>query len=314
MKRLLTILTTFLLMVSCETTTEIIYPSTDLELTVLDEDGNTVTGAQVKMYDQKELYEQAKLEGTPGLEISIDLTDVEGRVYYTDLNHEIDYYFFINYRDRVRFVDFQNYESQFRLGNLSIGSSTQATITLAKADNVVGWFTLEENVQQLPITIFLEGDSIGQVLETVQSEPDNPNTSGTLTFRVKSGITNWFAQSINGCVWSGEFNIRGTDGFVVQKLEYCESGSVSFWTGPENADKLPITVIIESVDNFGIVDQALESAPTSCFKPGTLSGSREKGVYRYVATTADGSCLWTGVVDTTQSACVVVELEACTNE
>ena len=98
MKRLLTILTAFLLMVSCETTTEIIYPSTDLELTVLDEDGNTVTGAQVKMYDQKELYEQAKLEGTPGLEISIDLTDIEGRVYYTDLNHEIDYYFFINYR------------------------------------------------------------------------------------------------------------------------------------------------------------------------------------------------------------------------
>ncbi len=311
MKKLIVIPFAILLAVSCETTTEIIYPSTDLELTILDDRGVIIQGAEVKMFDQKEMYERAKNEGAVGLEISIDLTDAEGKVVYTDLNHELDYYFFINYRDRSKFLDFQNFNTQFQLSNLAIGSKTSATITLAKADNVVGWYTLDENNQQLPITIFLEGDSIGQVLETVQTEPDNPNSSGTLSFRVKSGVTTWRALSVNGCVWSGAFNIRGTDAFTIQKLDYCASGSISFWTGPENADKLPITVVIESVDNFGQIFQTLESAPLGCFAAGTLSGSRERGVYKYVATSADGSCAWTGEFDTSQSACVIVEFEPC---
>lgn len=300
------------LLYGCQNTTEIVYPDTIASVTILDDQGQPLPGAQVRLFDNESSFTRAKVRGDYSGEVRSVTTNESGVVVFDKLNHESSYYFFANFRDRSRLVDLENFNESFRFpGFIPRGSKTDIRIQLKRADNVISFFALPENEFFLPIDIFLDGDSIGRISEVVQRAPEGPNISGTISFRMRSGVTKWYARSPGGCVWTGEFSLTGAQSFVAQELQRCESGSISFWTSSENNASLPITVRLGAIDNFGTLRSAAPVTPSACFSGNTLSGNREAGTYEYIAVSADKSCSWTGTFSLTDGDCKIIYLSDC---
>jgi len=297
-------------LLACESSTDIIFQPTELTLTVLDDRGLIVKGAQVLLFTSEQDFHAFKFDGdltnrTPFL------TDDRGQVLFTDLDEKLSYFFFATYRDRSRFVDLENYNRSFAYpGFLIKGSKTFATIQLERSDNLVVFYSLTQNANQLPLDIFLDGDSVGRITQILDQPPTSPNVSGTLSFRLRDGKTNWYGKSRLGCLWSGQFELGSDDNFTLQELVPCESGAITFWTESGNLDGvLPIAVTLNDKDIFGNLT-AEGNAVSTCFTNG-LSGSREVGSYTYVATSANGQCTWTGSLTVVKGECSIIKLEKC---
>jgi hypothetical protein len=310
MKNIDFLLLSFLIIVACESSVDILYEPTQLVLTVLDDRSAKVKGAQVLIFDNEEELNDFKKKGDIAKQKPV-LTDDNGQVVFTDLDEKLRYYFFVTYRDRSRFVDLENYNKAFAYpGFLIKGSSTRASIQLEPADNVVVFYSLDTNFTQLPLTIYLDGDSVGIVSQILSQPPSSPNVSGTLSFRLRDGVTNWYGQSTLGCLWTGQFTLGTDDNFTLQELGTCESGAITFWTSDLNTDLLPIKVNLNDGDLFGNLTN-ISGTPDKCYTTQGLSGSREKGTYTYVATSANGLCTWTGSLTVSKGGCTQIELEKC---
>jgi len=306
------VLIIFCLIAACESSTDIIYQPTELKVTVLDDLGVPVKGAQVLIFDNEEALIEFREDGDLTNQDPV-LTNDNGQVVYDDLDDQLNYYFFATYRDRSRFVDLENYNSSYAYpGFLAKGSKTKATIQLEQADNIVVFFSLNQNVNQLPIDIFLEGDSVGRISQALDQAPTSPNSSGTLSFRLRDGTTNWYSKSKLGCLWSGQLKLGSEDNFTLQEFGPCESGAVTFWTDGDNSGEgiLPIQIRLNDKDVFGSLIKS-GTTPTTCFGGLGLSGSREIGTYNYYATSANGQCTWTGSIQIIKGECTLIKLEKC---
>ncbi|MFN5168403.1 MAG: hypothetical protein ACK5DD_02155 [Cyclobacteriaceae bacterium] len=295
---------------ACESSTDIIYQPTELTLTVLDDRSLPVKGAQILLFTNEDDLNAFKQSGDLSQQQPVLTNDV-GQVVFPDLDEQLRYYFFATYRDRTRFVDLENYNSSFAYpGFLIKGSKTRATIQLERADNVVVFYSLTQNQTQLPIDIFLDGDSVGRINQVIDQPPSSPNVSGTVSFRLRDGKTNWYSKSKLGCLWSGQFNLGATDNFTLQEFASCESGAITFWAENGNlTGVLPIRVTLNDKDNFGnLINES--TSVIACFSDG-LSGSREVGFYTYIATSANGQCTWTGSFTVTKGECSIVKLDKC---
>ncbi len=302
----------FLLILACESSTDIIYQPTDLTLTIQDDRGIVIKGAQVVIFDNEEDFIEFRNTGDLTNQNPV-LTDDQGQVVYTNLSEQLNYYFFATYRDRERFVDLENYNKAYAYpGFLIKGSKTRATIKLEQADNIVVFFSLNQNASQLPIDIFLEGDSVGRINQTLEQQPTSPNVGGTISFRLRNGITNWYSKSKLGCLWSGQLALGSEDNFTLQEFGTCESGAVTFWTDGDNDGEgiLPIQIRLNDKDDFGSLSKS-GTTPGLCFGSQGLSGSRETGSYNYYATSANGLCTWTGSLQVIKGECTLIKLEKC---
>jgi hypothetical protein len=298
-------------LLSCESSTEIIYEPTELTLTILDDTGVALKGAQVRVFDNEEELNNFKTNGQLEDEFENLLSDEEGHVVLSDLDEKLRYYFFVTYRDRNRFVDLENFNREYVFpGYLKKGSKTTAQIQLEKSDNVVVFYSLPINETQLPITLYLDGDSVAAIDRTVEEVPSSPNVTGTFVFRLREGLTKWYGVSRLGCLWTGQFSLGADDNFTSQEFQQCQSGSVTFWTEDDNDAMLPLTISLGDGDQFGKLYTS-SNEPATCFSTTGVSGSRQSGTYRYIAESLDKNCIWTGEFTLTEGDCIQVKLDKC---
>lgn len=299
-----------LMLIGCESSVDILFEPTELILTVIDDRRQALKGAQVILFDNLEELNQFKEKGDLTAQTP-RLTDDQGQVVFSDLDEKLRYYFFVTFRDRARFLDLENFSKAYAYpGFLIKGSTTRATIPLEPADNLVVFYSLASNQNQLPITLFLEGDSVGVIARALDSPPASPNVPGTISFRLRDGITNWYGRSRLGCLWTGRVDLGADDNFNLQELTTCQSGAITFWTPATNNANLPISIELNDRDVMGTLTRSA-TQPASCFQPGGLSGSRPEGVYNYIARSENRQCVWTGTLRVIQGECTSIQLEPC---
>jgi hypothetical protein len=236
---------------SCKQTKKVTFDPTNVTITVRNDQGNPQSGAEVRVYNDQNAYLNSKNNGFEEGYISKVYSDGAGTVTVTDLNTEKEYYFLASYRDRTRFVDLNNFDQEFKFNKyLSKGVSSQAEITLQPAKSIVGFYAPAALTAQLPVVFYVDGDSIGEIKQTVATV-SGPNQTGMLSFRFSKGTKKWFAYSGKGCFWYGEVNVGSTESFSPVAIQTCNAGAVKFHVTDDNASQLPIRITLNKSDMIG---------------------------------------------------------------
>ncbi len=315
MKKLFPLFALLAVLFSCKNSTEIEWPTTSIQVKVVNDTGALIKGATVKIYDDKELYENDKAQGSGANAWASGFTTDTGVVVFDGLNAEKDHYFLVTARDRQRFLDLNNYDSTFLLSaaNFEQGSQIKAQIHLQQAKSSFSFYSLTLPEDQMPVKVFIGEDSIGSLKAITSVTPTGPEygSDSVLSFRLSQGNQKWYAKSNAGCFWTGELEVDGTEGHKAIELKDCEAGVITFWTKPVNQDVLPVTITLNRVDEVKQLEVAHDDAPSTCLPDGYLNISREPGEYTYYAKSDNSSCQWTGKFTLDPNGCVKIELDEC---
>ena len=304
------------IVLACKQTEEIKFEPTDIDLLVLDDVEAPVEGSVVRMFDDKNKYEEAKQSGLDANYVAKTITDASGHAIFKELNTEKSYYFLVTYRNRVRFLDLDNQDESFVFNQyLSKGTKSKITIRLKPAKSIVGFYASEMTKSQLPISFYIKNesqgyDSIGR-LTTSSAIPNSPSQSGVLSFRLSQGVKEWYALSESGCIWTGSIQVKGLESFEPISLSDCNAGSVSFYVDTENQTQLPIKITLGKTNQIGQLNTSLSDDPKGCFAKGTLTVAKETGFYVYTAESLRNSCVWTDTIQIVKGGCLKVKLTKC---
>ena len=311
-KTLSLLLFSIVLLGACSETQEIIYDPASVTLTILNDSSKAQAAAEVRMYDDIDAYMNSKNNGIYEGYAAKASTDASGKVSFNKLNTDKDYYFLVEYRDRARYVDLNNYEQTFKFTKgLSQGSNTFAQIQLKQAKSVIGFFIPAGMEANLPVKLYLDDDTVGIDMTSVANGAvTQPNQAGVLNFKFSAGLTKWHAKSTKGCYWGGEINVGTTESFAPISLNACYAGSVNFYVDAANKDNLPIKITLDNADVLGNINKYTDTAP-ACFDYYSVSAARDTGTYTYTAESLKNSCVWQGKVKITQGGCQTILLPKC---
>ena len=297
---------------SCKKSQDIIYDPASVQLFVVNDMGVAQPEAEVRMYNDVDAYINSKKNGVYDGYIAKASTDINGKVIFEKLVTDYDYYFLIEYRDRARFVDLNNYDTEFKFSqNLTKGTYTFAKITLSQAKSVVGFYVPQDMAANLPVKLYIGNDTTAVLIDSsAATAVTGPNQKGVLDYRFSAGIQNWHAKSAKGCFWGGSINVGTTESFSPVSLNGCMSGSVSFYVDTTNTVNLPIKITLNSADQIGTLNSTHSGIP-NCFGANMLSAARDTGTYTYTAESLKTSCVWQGKVKITQGGCQTILLPKC---
>lgn len=300
-----------LILAACKKTKEIIYDPTNVDLTVVDDNGNPLQGAVIRLFDDIDKYQNSKEGGAETGYVTKVISDKDGKAYFDDLNSEKSYYFLVTYRDRVRFLDLDNQDQNYAFDQLTRGTTSKIKIQLEPAKSVVSFYANNTISGQLPISLFIDEDSIGTITESVNGKPTTAFEKGTLSFRLSQGTKNWYAKSALGCIWTGQVQVKAIESFEPISLQDCNAGSVTFYTDEENKGILPVKITLGKNDQIGQMNSYLSTVPTGCFQKGTVTAARDVGTYTYTAESVRSGCVWTGTVTIAKGSCSTIKLSKC---
>lgn len=297
---------------SCKQTQEVIYDPANVEILVLNDSSKVQAAAEVRMYDDVDAYLNSKQNGVYEGFTAKSTTDASGKVTFTKLNPEKEYYFLVEYRDRTRFVDLNNYDNSFKFTkNLSKGTNTYAEIQLKQAKSVVGFYVPADMESNLPVKLYFNNDTTAITINSITNGvPTTPTQSGVLSYRFSAGTTNWYAKSDKGCFWSGQIKVGTTESFSPIGLSACYAGSVGFKADTLNKDNLPIKVTLNNADVIGTIYAVAKNGAVT-FEPNVISAARDTGTYNYTAESLKSNCVWQGKVKITKGATQVIVLQKC---
>jgi hypothetical protein len=305
-----TIFIVILLFNACKTTEEVEYEPTVLEVFVLDDLGLKIPGVTVKLFDDINVYEEAKRTGVTSESIGIAISNNEGVATFSNLNANSTFYLYIDHRDRVNLIDLNNFETKYRVSdNMEIGGTTNVTSQLSPAKSAVSFYISSDVADQYPITIYIGGDEVGTIEESFDGVPTNAASNGAFTYKINVG-TKWWAKSATGCLYSGEVDVDGTESFTPIELVECNAGSVTFWVSESQADLLPIQLVLNEEDEAGSITIS-SITPTTCFGTDGLSLGREPGTYTYKASSFAGGCVQVDEFTIEQGTCQLIEITLC---
>lgn len=286
---------------------------TRLGINVLDDNKEKVYGVSVYLFDNEIDFNDAKKTGNVSKRIKEGITEQLGdsvSLVFTNLNYNSDYYVFVSYRDRKRFVDLDNFSTSYLVTQKILYQETTTTVNvnLSQAKSSISFYSNNAPASQFPIKIFLANDSIGKLTENTTGLPNPSSTQGVLNYKISSGDT-WFAKSAGGCFWAGSIEVDGTESFLPIKLEDCDAGAITFWVKDVNASLLPIQLTLNGLDDIGSLQKSGEAL--ECFSEKGLSVGRKAGTYTYTAKSLSKSCNWTGTIDLGVGNCQMIELKPC---
>lgn len=311
---------TLLLFTECENNLEFNYDPTEFIIQVFDDDGNPLEGALVKLFDDFDKYEYEKATGNSNFELLKGFTDLEGNIVFGkngDISTDKNHYLYISFRDRTRFVDLDNFSSNYTISssNTKKGGKSYLSIKLEKAKSAFSFYTKALPESSLPVKIYIDGELSGTLSSLSSAEPSSISTTnddGILSFRLSQGKTTWMGVSQTGCVWLGELVVGGTESHQAIEMTECQAGSISFWIAEEDKSLLPINISLSPNEKIGELTTSSSTTPTTCFSANTLSVSRGAGEYSYFATSANGNCSWSGQFVLASAGCKIIKLEQCT--
>lgn len=297
---------------SCKQTQEVIYDPANVEILVLNDSSKAQSAAEVRMYDDLDAYSNSKENGVYEGFTAKATTDASGKVTFTKLNPDKEYYFLVEYRDRARFVDLNNYDNTFKFTkNLSKGSNSFAEIQLNQAKSVVGFYVPANMQSNLPVKLYLINDTSAITITSITNGvPTTPTQSGVKPYRFSAGTTNWYAKSYKGCFWSGQIKVGTTESFTPIGLSACYAGSVGFKADSLNKNNLPIKVTLNNADVIGTIYAVAKNGAVT-FEPNVISAARDTGTYNYTAESLKSNCVWQGKVKITNGATQVIVLPKC---
>lgn len=295
---------------SCKQNQKVIYDPTNVSIQVRNDQGVPQQGAQVRMFNDINAYLNSKNNGEENGFVEKVFTDASGNVNFKKLDTDKEYYFLVNYRDRGRFVDLDNYDQEFKYSKfLSKGVETLAEINLKPAKSIVGFYLPENLKGFLPVKLLIGIDTIGDLSQSVTSV-SGPTQKGILSFRLSPGKKQWTAVSSQGCIWFGDVNVQPTEGFTPIELKDCNGGSLSFYVGDENFNQLPIEITLNSSNNIGKLNTT-SSSQVTCFDKKALSVAGPPGKYTYTAVFKRGSCVVSDTITITKGNCKIIKLPNC---
>lgn len=292
------------------------YPTT-LAINVYDDEGELLDGVGVYLFDDEERFSNAQLTGIAADNIGLAFTDIQNAttdsssVFFSDLSYDKDYYLYVSFRDRSRFIDLDNFQDNYFVSKdiLDQEAITRVDVNLKPARSAVSFYVEGTSDAAFPIQLFIGNDSIGALVSNANATPTTPDdTSGVLPFRLSSGDT-WYAYSSLGCIWYGDIEVGNTETFEAVELGSCNGGGITFWIDSAYADYLPIDITLDANDELGRLTKSGE--PSSCFGTSGLSVGREPGTYSYLATSSKSGCSWVGEVDVVTGECIFVQLDNC---
>lgn len=308
----------------CESKTEVIDPTTDLIVTVLNASGAAQPQARVALFDDEATFlVQNDNFGTNGA-VRVADTDSIGTVRFDSLRTDVNYYILafttdsVTYRNEGYRLHNDNSSTGFRfLRTLNKSSVTRATLQLRPADALVSFFANDFNTDALPIKIFVRNDSVGvidQIRTDVNSVPINPASNpvqnGVITRVIRLGVNPTAVRFVNSfeCNNISSLNIIGGN-FNRINVNNCTAGVVTFWTDTRNAGNLPISIYINGTNLIGRLTTPLRNPPATVKAPNVLNYVLEPGNYFYVAT-APG-CLWKNEFTVQSNQYTVIPLSPC---
>ena len=300
-----------LLITSCPEPVQPEVQATSFVINVFDDLGEALpSNVQIFIYDDENEYLEDKDLGTFTQGIPY-LTDSIGSVTISDkIDHQNDYYLIIVYRDRSRFVDLDNFDADYRIPDEYIFESTDTyfNVNLKQSKSAISFYIEDFPEEQFPVSILLDGDTIGELTINSEGIPNLPFEDNTISYKLsKSG--QWTAISSLGCFWYGDISVGGTQTFTPIGLGECATGGVTFYSN-DTTDIYPLKVILNNNDDVGFIEE--QGTPQSCFDGSYgLSVSREPGEYSYTISSKDGACQLSGSVLFTLDSCTMVELPKC---
>jgi hypothetical protein len=289
---------------NCKKTSE--QPDTQLVLTIMDDTNAVANGSKVYLYDNYSVFLASWKKTNPAIGALDSVIGSNGNVTFSHLSKDKDYWIHVTY-----FVPPKSFYNN-RTGMNSIspklasGSTTFAEIKL-NALGEVGFYTLGANNNKLPITVFINSDTF-QLSNTITAAPSAPGPN-VLTIFLTPGTYTYEAKGAMGCLWTNQITVAKKT-FIAERLDLCIRGTISFYTGSNNASMLPITVVLNNKDNVGNITQTINASggPVKCNDPGTISTIRDPNFYTYSATSAAGGLLWTGNFSFSKDTCIVINL------
>lgn len=306
----LLVMVMFLLM-SCPESEAPTYTPTGVHLTIYDDQDSLLPGnVPLYLYDSESLYNEDKSLG----EFShgtLYVTNDSGVVDISGIDYDQDYYFVVTYRDRKRFVDLDNFDTDYLVSSEVIFENTESmfAVYLEQSKSAVTFYIEDFDDDQFPIILKLDGDSIGSLSVNASGVPTVPFEEGVTYKLSQSG--QWTATSSLGCFWYGDVEIDGTASFTSIDLGACETGGVTFYSNDTVSANYPYRVYLDENDNLGTFDSP--GTPQYCFDGSYgISVSRSPGDYSYRAVSANGQCILSGIATFTLDSCTFVELESCT--
>lgn len=300
----------FLLCFACKQTQKVVYDPSNITVSVKNDLGSPQQGAQVRMFNDYNAYLNSKNNGEANGFIENVFTDASGSVIFNQLNTDKEYYFLVNYRDRSRFADLDNYDQEFKFSkHLSKGVETYADIELKPAKSIVGFYIPDSLKGYLPVKLYFGNDSIGSLTQSVTSV-SGPNQPGLISFRISPGKINWQAVSSQGCLWFGQVQVLQTENFSPIALQECNAGSVTFYIEGGAGNQLPIEITLNSSDFIGTLAQTSPN-PLKCFDKKSLTAARPIGKYTYTAVFKRNNCVITDTFSISRANCKIIKLPNC---
>jgi hypothetical protein len=301
------------LLCTCVTDYESVAPPTELTLSIANESGTLLSGADVYIYEDLTAFNQTIDSGTPAGFVNTTKS-TNGNAQLGQLKSDISYYLYVLYKDPTVFpgtyVTYDNSEEKFSLKNkLTPGSLSSVRITLKPTDGFITYWTANANTNILPIDIFHGTTAKGILTQSLTAQPALFQT-GALTLRTKKGNITFEGKSAAGCLWASTVTLAGSQSIFYQ-LEDCSVGTIAFYSDNTNNSKLPITLKLNANDVLPNITAAVGLIPADCSANNLVQAVRIPGNYTYEAVSTAGNCIWTGSFSLGANECKLIPLSTC---
>jgi hypothetical protein len=302
-----------LLCCTCVTDYESVAPPTELDISVENESGTLLSGADVYIYEDASAFDQTVATGTPAGFVST-AKSVNGQAKFGQLKTDVLYYLYVLYKDPVpypgTYVTYDNSEEKYSLKNkLTGGSLTSLRVVLKPVDGFITFWTSPLNSNVLPIDIFYGKTAKGTLNQSFGAQP-SLFQPGAVTLRTKKGAIIFEGKSAAGCLWNKAINLAGAQSIYYQ-LEDCGVGTIAFYTDNTNISKFPITLKLNANDAIPNLSSAVSSIPFDCGTSNLSTAFRMPGNYTYEAISSTGNCIWTGSFSLNANDCKLIPLPTC---
>jgi len=282
---------------------------TTIKFELKDDSSRYISGARVYLFRSLSDWETSKANREAANAIDSTVS-VEGKAKI-NIDPDIDYYLLVMYKDPKRKITMLNVDYDSTITNLRKNIDVTVLINLKPVDGNLGFFSTAKLIS--PVTIDIRNvNGIYTLRNNRLSVPIFASDTGQLLVNLPPGTYRYQAKNASGCIWTGE-QILNIGGFNKIDLGDCNFGNVVFYTKPENATALPITITINE-DSDQIGDLNATRAIYLCGDAdeiGTVKAVKASGKYTYSAQSSEGKCLWTGKFEVSANECRVVNLGKC---
>lgn len=303
-----------LLIFSCKDEEIVTKNGTELEITIQDENKETILDEiDVYLFSNKALYQQSLINEDPqGFDYEIK-SNVEGTALFSNIDAK-KYYIYINYKGKNYTLN--NFFTYTQLEQELTADAATSIIVKLTPFNVgsIAFWTKETNLANLGIDIWVKDSLIGSLPGVSQNQPNDIADSQVLPiFYQTAGNVIWQAKGKNGCYWSGEINLQDKETKFIE-LNTCSTGKISFWTNPSViATHQKLTVVVNETEIIGEITSGLSPAPIDCENSSNAQLIIEKplGSYNYKVLSTNKECVWIGTFDIDKNCSGNIEIVQC---